>query len=395
MAEQGDWSRRATSTAPTGPTARSGAWSAGPWRLKSYTARRRRHVRAQRALLRAEQAVPGRVPPGADGIRRGRVQAAAGRPARARTAIQVGYLPLSFTRPPTTPRSAGRTRSTRTTAYVPQVAYCIRYFSLNFNNPTVVGKHLRPDLLPPGPAVHSRPGSARYGDIYQGYAYRQNGPVPMVPGHRAWSRRAQRDGRVAVAVRRGPGQGAAGGQRLGHQHDPGGLRPARDGPGQAGAGIPAGTELTFLLRYVEGRPALTRLMRQFAHRRRRGGHRVAAAGGLRLGPGRRGRALRARARQSRACGSCAAGTAAGSTTTRPARSCSRPTRAGTSATTPTPARRRADRTDGDQRRPRRAVRVPGLHRRAGPGDLHARTSRSACSRWPTICAASSRSTRSG
>jgi peptide/nickel transport system substrate-binding protein len=35
------------------------------------------------------------------------------------------------------------------------------------------------------------------------------------------------------------------------------------GPGQAGEGIPAGTRLSFLLRYVEGRPALTRLMTKY------------------------------------------------------------------------------------------------------------------------------------
>jgi peptide/nickel transport system substrate-binding protein len=35
------------------------------------------------------------------------------------------------------------------------------------------------------------------------------------------------------------------------------------GPGQAGDRIPAGAELTFLLRYAEGRPALARLMAKF------------------------------------------------------------------------------------------------------------------------------------
>ena len=34
------------------------------------------------------------------------------------------------------------------------------------------------------------------------------------------------------------------------------------GPGEAGAGIEAGTRLSFRLRYAEGRPALTRLMQQ-------------------------------------------------------------------------------------------------------------------------------------
>jgi len=41
-------------------------------------------------------------------------------------------------------------------------------------------------------------------------------------------------------------------------------------PGEAGEGIPAGTELSLSLRYIEGRPALTRLMQQFTPRREAG-----------------------------------------------------------------------------------------------------------------------------
>jgi peptide/nickel transport system substrate-binding protein len=46
------------------------------------------------------------------------------------------------------------------------------------------------------------------------------------------------------------------------------------GPGQAGEGIPAGTRLSLLLRYAEGRPSLTRLMTRY--------RRDAAAAGIEL-----------------------------------------------------------------------------------------------------------------
>ncbi len=81
--------------------------------------------------------------------------------------IQVGYLPLSFAAPGTNPLAERYT-------LVPQVAYCIRYTSLNFNNPTVVGrlfaqKYVRQALQ----STLDQDAAVR--DIYQGHAYRQNG----------------------------------------------------------------------------------------------------------------------------------------------------------------------------------------------------------------------------
>ena len=79
-------------------------------------ARRRRDVRAQPALLRARQALPGRVPAGTHGVGRAAVPDAGGRPARARR--HPGRLPAAelrhcaHRRPD---RSAGPTRWTRTT----------------------------------------------------------------------------------------------------------------------------------------------------------------------------------------------------------------------------------------------------------------------------------------
>jgi peptide/nickel transport system substrate-binding protein len=175
--------------------------------------------------------------------------------------IQVGYLPLSFTTEPTDdPTRGGPNPIAGTHRLVPQAAFCIRYFCLNYNNPTVVGKifaqtYFRQALQ----STLDQDWAAR--NIYHGYAYRQNGPVPMYPvtdlvsprqRGRAWPlpfdvAKAKRlleengwDTSTTPAVCRRPGTG----------------------PGEAGAGIPAGTKLSLLLRYVEGRPALTRLMRK-------------------------------------------------------------------------------------------------------------------------------------
>jgi peptide/nickel transport system substrate-binding protein len=98
-------------------------------------------------------------------------------------------------------------------------------------------------------------------DIYQGYGYRQNGPVPMVPVTELVSPR-QRTGAWPL-----PFDIAAAGRLLRANGWDTSTTPAicvnpGTGPGQAGAGIPAGTRLSFLLRYVEGRPALTRVMQQ-------------------------------------------------------------------------------------------------------------------------------------
>lgn len=176
--------------------------------------------------------------------------------------VQVGYLPLSFADGSTEdPTRGGDNPLAATHKLVPQVVYCIRYISLNFNNPTVSGKLIAQTYL--RQALQScldQDSAVR--EIYQGYAYRQNGPVPMIPATdlvspgqrgRAWplpfdvarAKRLLEDNgwdtsrTPAVCVRPGTG------------------------PGEAGEGIPAGTKLSILLRYVEGRPALTELMTRY------------------------------------------------------------------------------------------------------------------------------------
>jgi peptide/nickel transport system substrate-binding protein len=170
-------------------------------------------------------------------------------------AVQVGYLPLSF--------AAGDLTSGEVNPLaehyrlVPQVAYCIRYTSLNFNNPTVVGKMFAQTYLRQALQCTLDQDSA-VRDIYQGYAYRQNGPVPMLPvtdlvapqqRDRAWPLPFDVDHA----------------RRLLDEHgwDTSVTPAVCVDPAKTGDGIAAGTRLSLKLRYVEGRPALTRLMAKY------------------------------------------------------------------------------------------------------------------------------------
>ena len=166
--------------------------------------------------------------------------------------FQVGYLPLSFA------SSADGNPLDGTYRLVPQVAYCIRYFCLNYNNPTVVGKiFAQPYFRQALQSCLDQDSAVR--DIYQGFAYRQNGPVPMLPVTDLVSPR-QRDGAWPL-----PFDVDKARRLLSENGWDTSVTPAVCvDPERAGAGIPAGTELSVLLRYVEGRPALTRLMTALA-----------------------------------------------------------------------------------------------------------------------------------
>ncbi|MFE6175254.1 ABC transporter substrate-binding protein [Streptomyces sp. NPDC056464] len=176
--------------------------------------------------------------------------------------IQVGYLPLSFAAEPATdPTVGGPNPLADNYTLVPQVAFCIRYFCLNYNNPTVAAKIFRQTYFRQAlQSTLDQDSAVR--DIYQGYAYRQNGPVPMVPATDLVSPR-QREGAwpLPFDVDRARELLAANGWDT--STTPAVCVNPGTGPGQAGEGIPAGTKLSFSLRYVEGRPALTRLMEKY------------------------------------------------------------------------------------------------------------------------------------
>ena len=228
----------------------SPVWSVvnGPWRLGSYTAEGvvtlvpNEHysgpVRPRLAEFR-------QVPTASEHQAYALLQAGPDVPG----GIQVGFLPMEGGDQP-----AGYT-------LVPQVLFNIRVMALNFGNPTVAGALIRQPYVRQAlqSCLDQDFGAA---EIYQGRGWTQSGPVPMRPVSDLVSPRL-RDGRGhwPFDPERARSLLAANGWDVS-------VTPAvcvrpGTGPGEAGEGIPAGTPLSLSLRYVEGRPALTRFMQQY------------------------------------------------------------------------------------------------------------------------------------
>ncbi len=241
----------------------SPVWSivSGPWRLKSYTLDGVVTFVPNEAYSGPDKPYLDefrQVPTFSDDQQYRMLQAGPG----SMGGVQVGYLPLSFSTESTDdPVRGGANPLAPDYRLVPQVAFCIRYFCLNYNNPTVSGKifaqtYFRRALQ----SCLDQDSAVR--DIYHGYAYRQNGPVPMLPATDLVSPR-QREGAWPL-----PFDVDRARQMLADNGWDTSVFPAvcvrpGESPGEAGAGIPAGTRMSVLLRYVEGRPALTRLMTKF------------------------------------------------------------------------------------------------------------------------------------
>jgi len=244
----------------------SPVWSvvSGPWRLKSYTldgivtfVPNEHYSGPNKPYLDEFRQVPMLSDEAEyETLRRG---------PRSDGGIQVGYLPLSFAAGSVDAAASAVTSSANPLAdhytLIPQVAFCIRYTSLNFNNPTVVGQMFWQSYIRQALQL-TLDQDAAVRDIYQGYAYRQNGPVPMVPVTDLVSPR-QRTGAWPLAFDIDRARALLTAHGWDTSVTPAVCVRAGTGPGQAGAGIPEGTRLSFKLRYVEGRPALTRLMQQF------------------------------------------------------------------------------------------------------------------------------------
>jgi peptide/nickel transport system substrate-binding protein len=176
--------------------------------------------------------------------------------------IQVGYLPhgmgaaqaAALDRPG--PAAAALDEHFR---LVPQYLYMINYMPLNFENPGPVGRILaQPYFRQALQCVMDQDTAIR--DIFHGYGYRTSGPVPRMPDS-PYVSPAQRDRPVSFDLDRARDLLADNGWDV-RQTPAICVRPGT-GPGCAGAGIEAGQELVFTVRYVEGRRALARLMEQF------------------------------------------------------------------------------------------------------------------------------------
>jgi peptide/nickel transport system substrate-binding protein len=164
------------------------------------------------------------------------------------------------------PTDAGDNPIGESYTLVPQTAYCIRYFCLNYNNPTWKGKLFAQTYFRQALQTCLDQDSA-VRDVYQGRAYRQNGPVPMYPPTEGTSPRlrAETNGGEVWPLPFDPKRAR---QLLEDNGWDTSVFPAvcvrpGTGEGEAGDGVPEGEKLTVLMRYVEGRPALTRVMEQF------------------------------------------------------------------------------------------------------------------------------------
>ena len=176
--------------------------------------------------------------------------------------IQIGYLPMSFgVQPSGDPTTGGPNPLDDRYNLVPQILFNIHFMALNFGNTTIAGRLIhQPYVRQALQSCLDQDYGAR--EIYQGYGWQQDGPVPTLPSSDLVSPRLRDGGRVwpfdperARALLAENGWDVSVSPAVC-------VRPGT-GPGEAGEGIPAGTELSLSLRYIEGRPALTRLMEQF------------------------------------------------------------------------------------------------------------------------------------
>jgi peptide/nickel transport system substrate-binding protein len=263
MAENGDPVAEDNSHRTRWPA--SPIWSVvnGPWRLKRYTM-------DGNVTFVPNQHYSGPNPAHLDEFRltqtdtdEAQFEVMRQRGPRGAGSIQVGFLPLGAgEQPDGDPTVGGPNPLGAGYTLYPQVTFAITFMALNFGNPAIAGNLIRQAYL--RQALQSCI-DQEYGEreIYRGYGWAQPGPVPILPrnefvapslrtGYGRWPFDLERARALLVAngwdVSRTPAVC---------------VRPGT-GPGEAGAGIPAGTKLSLSLRYADGRPAMARLMKQFA-----------------------------------------------------------------------------------------------------------------------------------
>lgn len=254
--QNGEWTEEGNETRTR--WAASPIWSVvnGPWRLKSYSldgtvalVPNERYSGPNRPYLDEFRQVPitsdeeqyERLRKGPDGP----------------DAIQVGYLPFGLSADLI---GDGGNPLAEHYRLVPQHAYAIRIMPVNCDNPTAAGRILRQPYVRQA-LQYSLDQDTAIRDIYQGYACRASGPVPLVPDSPYLSP-AQRDNPVPFDIPRA--------RRLLTDHGwdltttPGVCARPGAGPGRAGDGIQAGDKLSFTVRYVQGDLALGKLVRLLA-----------------------------------------------------------------------------------------------------------------------------------
>jgi peptide/nickel transport system substrate-binding protein len=253
VAQNGEWTEEENSLRTQWPD--SPVWSVvnGPWRLAGYTL-------DGTVTFVPNEHYSGPNKPYLDEFRQvqndtdeqmyRRLQAGPDGP----DAIQVGYLPYGMDL-----TAGGSNPVGEHYRLVPQDIYVIRYAPFNFRNRTAAGRIFRQAYVRQA-LQHCMDQDAAIRDIFHGYAYRTNGPVPMVPDSEYVSPAMRGDPMPFDPVRA---------RKLLEEHGwdtsttPAVCVRPGTGPGCAGEGVEAGDTLSFSMRYVEGKVALTRLMEQY------------------------------------------------------------------------------------------------------------------------------------
>jgi peptide/nickel transport system substrate-binding protein len=254
VAQNGAWTEESNEIRTRWAT--SPVWSVvnGPWRLKSYT------LNGTVTLVPNEH-YSGPNQPYLDEFRQVPISSddeefrrLTGGPAGP-DAIQVGYLPYGLG---TELIVDGLNPLAEDYRLVPQNAYCIRVMPINYDNPTAAGQILKQAYVRQA-LQRTLDQDTAIRDIFHGYGYRTNGPVPLVPDSDHVSP-SQRGNPMPFDIEHA--------RRLLEDHGwdvsstPAVCVRPGTGPGCAGAGIEAGDRLSFTVRYAAGDAGLLRLLRQ-------------------------------------------------------------------------------------------------------------------------------------
>jgi peptide/nickel transport system substrate-binding protein len=233
--------------------AESPIWSVvnGPWRLKSYTAEGIVTFVPNSSYSGPNPAQLGefrQIPTSSDEEEYELLKSG--------DSIQVGFLPPALgVQPDNDPTIGGPNPLGDRYNLVPQILFNVRYMQMNFTNSTIAGALIRQAYVRQA-LQSSLDQDFASREIYQGYGWPQTGPVPVLPASDLVSPKL-RDGKSFW-----PFDVDRARELLAENGWDTSVTPAVC-IDAAKAGVPEGTKLSFLLRYVEGRAALTRFMEQF------------------------------------------------------------------------------------------------------------------------------------
>ncbi|HET9168138.1 MAG TPA: ABC transporter substrate-binding protein [Actinocrinis sp.] len=178
-------------------------------------------------------------------------------------AVHVGFLPPELgVQPDGDPTVGGPNPLGEHYTLVPDISFNLRLMALNFNNPTVAGRMIHQPYIRQA-LQSSLDQDFAVREIYQGYGWSQSGPVPLLPRNDLVSPRLA-DGRGIWRFDLDRARELLTANGWDVEVFPAVCVRPGTGPGEAGEGIAAGTKLSFLLRYAEGRPTFVRFMERFA-----------------------------------------------------------------------------------------------------------------------------------